>query len=38
MMTKGLFLANAYKEFPVAAKMLREAMAKQGIAEETTAK
>jgi uncharacterized protein len=33
MMTKGLFLANAYKEFPVAAKMLREAMAKQGIAE-----
>ena len=33
MMTKGLFLANAYKEFPVAAKMLREAMAKQGIVE-----
>jgi ankyrin repeat protein len=33
MMTQGLFMANAYKEFPVQAKMLREAMAKQGIKE-----
>ena len=33
MMTKGIFMANAYKEFPNAAKMLREAMAKQGIVE-----
>jgi len=31
MMTSGVFMANAYKEFPVQAKMLREAMAKQGI-------
>ncbi len=33
MMTNGIFMANAYKEFPVQAKMLREAMAKQGIKE-----
>jgi ankyrin repeat protein len=31
MMTKGLFLANAFKEFPDTAKILREAMAKQGL-------
>ncbi|MEO8100537.1 MAG: ankyrin repeat domain-containing protein [Acidobacteriota bacterium] len=31
MMTKGVFLANSFKEFPVAGKMLRDAMAKQGI-------
>jgi len=33
MMTKGVFMANAYKEFPNAAKILRESMAKQGIVE-----
>jgi hypothetical protein len=33
MMTKGLFLANAFKEFPAAAKILRDAMVKQGIPE-----
>ena len=32
MMTKGVFMANAYKEFPIANKMLTEAMQKQGIA------
>jgi ankyrin repeat protein len=31
MMTKGLFLANAFKEFPGTAKILREAMIKQGL-------
>jgi ankyrin repeat protein len=31
MMTQGTFMANAFKEFPTAAKLLREAMQKQGI-------
>ncbi|MEO5922708.1 MAG: ankyrin repeat domain-containing protein [Bryobacteraceae bacterium] len=31
MMTKGLFMANAFKEFPVQAKMLTEAMQKKGL-------
>lgn len=31
MVTKGIFLANAFKEFPVAAEILREAMVKQGL-------
>lgn len=31
MMTKGIFLANAFKEFPEEAKILEEAMKKQGI-------
>jgi uncharacterized protein len=34
MMTQGIFMANAYKEFPVAARMLREAFQKQGIPAE----
>lgn len=31
MITKGIFLANAYKEFPGEAKMIREALEKQGL-------
>ena len=31
MMTKGLFMANAFKEFPTQAKMLTEAMQKKGL-------
>jgi len=31
MITKGIFLANAYKEFPEEAKMIREALEKQGL-------
>ena len=31
MMTKGIFMANAYKEFPLEAKILQEALAKQGL-------
>lgn len=31
MITKGIFLANAYKEFPEEAKILREALQKQGL-------
>jgi len=31
MMTKGIFLANAFKEFPEEAKILEDAMKKQGI-------
>src|SRR5579863_197383 len=31
MMTKGIFMANSKKEFPVEAKMLEKAMAQQGL-------
>lgn len=31
MITKGIFLANAYKEFPEEAKIIREALEKQGL-------
>jgi ankyrin repeat protein len=31
MITKGIFLANAFKEFPVAAQILREALERQGL-------
>jgi len=31
MITKGIFLANAYKEFPEEAKVIREALEKQGL-------
>ena len=31
MMTKGIFMANSKKEFPIAAQILRKAMAQQGL-------
>jgi hypothetical protein len=31
MMTKGIFMANSKKEFPVEAEMLKKAMAQQGL-------
>jgi len=34
MMTKGIFMANSKKEFPIEAEMLRKAMAQQGLLAE----
>ena len=31
MMTKGIFMANSKKEFPIAAQILKKAMAQQGL-------
>jgi ankyrin repeat protein len=34
MMTKGIFMANSKKEFPIAAQILKKAMAQQGLVAE----
>ena len=34
MMTKGIFMANSKKEFPIEAEMLKKAMAQQGLLAE----
>jgi ankyrin repeat protein len=37
MMTKGIFMANSKKEFPVEAEMLKKAMAQQGLVADNAA-